>query len=180
MYEPHMAASSWEEERAHQTWQWAHRSRSASRAPTTKPSKVSPGCKPSRYRLCSHINSCTSWTEGVLRALEERASLNTPIDHSPLGGVPVISIPMRGAEGWETRTVALRVFMLVYTSGCCHERGLIVSLLVWSVELQVKRPLMPVHLSPEQVGLEMLCLCGQLDLLIRAQMQQVAAYEHTH
>lgn len=32
---------------------------------------------------------------------------------------------------------------------------------------------MPVHLSPEQVGLEMLCLCGQLDLLIRAQMQQV-------
>lgn len=34
---------------------------------------------------------------------------------------------------------------------------------------------MPVHLSPEQVGLEMLCLCGQLDLLIRAQMQQVDA-----
>lgn len=32
---------------------------------------------------------------------------------------------------------------------------------------------MPVQLSPEQVGLEMLCLCGQLDLLIRAQMQQV-------
>ncbi|XP_077946938.1 uncharacterized protein LOC120834240 isoform X2 [Gasterosteus aculeatus] len=31
---------------------------------------------------------------------------------------------------------------------------------------------MPVQLSPEQVGLEMLCLCGQLDLLIRAQMQQ--------
>lgn len=44
---------------------------------------------------------------------------------------------------------------------------------LWSVELQVKRPLMPVQLSPEQVGLEMLCLCGQLDLLIRAQMQQV-------
>lgn len=44
---------------------------------------------------------------------------------------------------------------------------------VWSVELQVRRPLMPVQLSPEQVGLEMLCLCGQLDLLIRAQMQQV-------
>ncbi|XP_068592772.1 uncharacterized protein si:ch211-218d20.15 [Cebidichthys violaceus] len=40
------------------------------------------------------------------------------------------------------------------------------------VELQVRRPLMPVQLSPEQVGLEMLCLCGQLDLLIRAQMQQ--------
>uniref|UniRef100_A0A3P8RWN2 Si:ch211-218d20.15 n=1 Tax=Amphiprion percula TaxID=161767 RepID=A0A3P8RWN2_AMPPE len=39
-------------------------------------------------------------------------------------------------------------------------------------ELQVRRPLMPVQLSPEQVGLEMLCLCGQLDLLIRAQMQQ--------
>uniref|UniRef100_A0A3Q3EX22 Si:ch211-218d20.15 n=1 Tax=Kryptolebias marmoratus TaxID=37003 RepID=A0A3Q3EX22_KRYMA len=40
------------------------------------------------------------------------------------------------------------------------------------VELQVRRPLMPVRLSPEQVGLEMLCLCGHLDLLIRAQMQQ--------
>uniref|UniRef100_A0A3B4AG64 Uncharacterized protein n=1 Tax=Periophthalmus magnuspinnatus TaxID=409849 RepID=A0A3B4AG64_9GOBI len=39
-------------------------------------------------------------------------------------------------------------------------------------ELQVKRPLMPIQLSPEQVGLEMLCLCGQLDLLIRAQTQQ--------
>lgn len=33
---------------------------------------------------------------------------------------------------------------------------------------------MPVQLSPEQVGVEMLCLCGQLDLLIRAQMQQVS------
>ncbi|KAF3694624.1 hypothetical protein EXN66_Car010300 [Channa argus] len=42
----------------------------------------------------------------------------------------------------------------------------------FKVELQMKRPLMPVQLSPEQVGLEMLCLCGQLDLLIRAQMQQ--------
>ncbi|CAB1346497.1 unnamed protein product [Coregonus sp. 'balchen'] len=40
------------------------------------------------------------------------------------------------------------------------------------VELNVKRPLMPVHLSPEQVGLEMLYLCGQLDLLIRAQVHQ--------
>lgn len=42
----------------------------------------------------------------------------------------------------------------------------------FKVELQVKRPLMPIRLSPEQVGLEMLCLCGQLDLLIRAQTQQ--------
>ncbi|XP_004081604.1 uncharacterized protein LOC101166591 isoform X1 [Oryzias latipes] len=42
----------------------------------------------------------------------------------------------------------------------------------FKVELQVKRPLMPVRLSPEQVGLEMLCLCGQLDLLIRTQTQQ--------
>ncbi|TNN29452.1 hypothetical protein EYF80_060399 [Liparis tanakae] len=50
--------------------------------------------------------------------------------------------------------------------------GLLMWLLCWSVELQVRRPLMPVQLSPEQVGLEMLCLCGQLDLLIRAQMQQ--------
>ncbi|XP_019715796.1 uncharacterized protein LOC109510129 [Hippocampus comes] len=42
----------------------------------------------------------------------------------------------------------------------------------FKVELQVKRPLMPLHLSPEQVAVEMLCLCGQLDLLIRAQMQE--------
>ncbi|XP_061143158.1 uncharacterized protein si:ch211-218d20.15 [Syngnathus typhle] len=42
----------------------------------------------------------------------------------------------------------------------------------FKVELQVKRPLMPFHLSPEQVAVEMLCLCGQLDLLIRAQMQE--------
>lgn len=42
----------------------------------------------------------------------------------------------------------------------------------FKVELQVKRPLTPIRLSPEQVGLEMLCLCGQLDLLIRAQTQQ--------
>lgn len=54
----------------------------------------------------------------------------------------------------------------------CHE-GPTDLVAVWSVELQVKRPLMPVQLSPEQVGLEMWCLCGQLDLLIRAQMQQV-------
>ncbi|XP_061580244.1 uncharacterized protein LOC133446608 isoform X2 [Cololabis saira] len=40
------------------------------------------------------------------------------------------------------------------------------------VELQVRRPLVPVRFSPEQVGLEMLVLCGQLDLLIRAQSQQ--------
>ncbi|XP_019896552.1 uncharacterized protein si:ch211-218d20.15 isoform X2 [Esox lucius] len=40
------------------------------------------------------------------------------------------------------------------------------------VELNVKRPLTPVHLNPEQVGLEMLYLCGQLDLLIRAQFQE--------
>ncbi|XP_064832272.1 uncharacterized protein si:ch211-218d20.15 isoform X1 [Oncorhynchus masou masou] len=42
----------------------------------------------------------------------------------------------------------------------------------FKVELNVKRPLMPVHLSPGQVGLEMLYLCGQLDLLIRAQVHQ--------
>ncbi|XP_034042873.1 uncharacterized protein si:ch211-218d20.15 isoform X2 [Thalassophryne amazonica] len=42
----------------------------------------------------------------------------------------------------------------------------------FKVDLQVRRPLMPVQLSPDQVGLEMWCLCGQLDLLIRAQMQQ--------
>ncbi|XP_067117757.1 uncharacterized protein si:ch211-218d20.15 isoform X1 [Osmerus mordax] len=42
----------------------------------------------------------------------------------------------------------------------------------FKVELHVKRPLVPVQLSPQQVGLEMLCLCGQLDLLIRAQVHQ--------
>ncbi|CAL8370556.1 unnamed protein product [Arctogadus glacialis] len=42
----------------------------------------------------------------------------------------------------------------------------------FKVKLQVRRPLSPTHLSPEQVGLEMLCLCGQLDLLVRAQVQQ--------
>ncbi|KAL0985433.1 hypothetical protein UPYG_G00156820 [Umbra pygmaea] len=42
----------------------------------------------------------------------------------------------------------------------------------WKVELNVRRPVMPVQLNSEQVGLEMLYLCGQLDLLIRAQVQQ--------
>ncbi|KAJ3591902.1 hypothetical protein NHX12_007032 [Muraenolepis orangiensis] len=42
----------------------------------------------------------------------------------------------------------------------------------FKVNLQLRRPLSPTHLSPEQVGLEMLCLCGQLDLLVRAQVQQ--------
>ncbi|XP_018594731.1 uncharacterized protein LOC108926499 [Scleropages formosus] len=40
------------------------------------------------------------------------------------------------------------------------------------VELHVKKPLMPIHLSKKQVRLEMLCLCSQLDLLIRAQFQE--------
>ncbi|XP_052421494.1 uncharacterized protein si:ch211-218d20.15 isoform X1 [Carassius gibelio] len=42
----------------------------------------------------------------------------------------------------------------------------------FKVEVCVKKPLMPVHLSSEQVALEMLCLCSQLDLLIRAQVHQ--------
>ncbi|KAG5283157.1 hypothetical protein AALO_G00038960 [Alosa alosa] len=42
----------------------------------------------------------------------------------------------------------------------------------FKVELHVKKSLLPIHLSCEQVGLEMLCLCGQLDLLIRAQVHQ--------
>ncbi|KPP62484.1 hypothetical protein Z043_119326, partial [Scleropages formosus] len=41
------------------------------------------------------------------------------------------------------------------------------------VELHVKKPLMPIHLSKKQVRLEMLCLCSQLDLLIRAQVSSV-------
>ncbi|XP_043104354.1 uncharacterized protein si:ch211-218d20.15 isoform X2 [Puntigrus tetrazona] len=42
----------------------------------------------------------------------------------------------------------------------------------FKVEVCVSKPLMPIHLSSEQVALEMLCLCSQLDLLIRAQVHQ--------
>ncbi|XP_056611168.1 uncharacterized protein si:ch211-218d20.15 isoform X1 [Triplophysa dalaica] len=42
----------------------------------------------------------------------------------------------------------------------------------FKVEVYVRKPLMPIHLSSDQVGLEMLCLCSQLDLLIRAQVHQ--------
>ncbi|KAG5833324.1 uncharacterized protein si:ch211-218d20.15 [Anguilla anguilla] len=42
----------------------------------------------------------------------------------------------------------------------------------FKVEVYVKKPLMPIHLSSIQVGMEMLCLCSQLDLLIRAQVHQ--------
>ncbi|XP_051566476.1 uncharacterized protein si:ch211-218d20.15 [Myxocyprinus asiaticus] len=42
----------------------------------------------------------------------------------------------------------------------------------FKVEVCVKKPLMLIHLSSEQVALEMLCLCSQLDLLIRAQVHQ--------
>ncbi|XP_048049413.1 uncharacterized protein si:ch211-218d20.15 [Megalobrama amblycephala] len=42
----------------------------------------------------------------------------------------------------------------------------------FKVELCVRKPLMPIHLSSDQLALEMLCLCSQLDLLIRAQVHQ--------
>ncbi|KAJ8366237.1 hypothetical protein AAFF_G00365150 [Aldrovandia affinis] len=42
----------------------------------------------------------------------------------------------------------------------------------FKVEVHMKKPLMPVHLSSQQVGMEILCLCCQLDLLIRAQVHQ--------
>ncbi|XP_077072190.1 uncharacterized protein LOC143723537 isoform X2 [Siphateles boraxobius] len=42
----------------------------------------------------------------------------------------------------------------------------------FKVEVCVRKPLMPIHLSCDQVALEMLCLCSQLDLLIRAQVHQ--------
>ncbi|KAK3543867.1 hypothetical protein QTP70_030051 [Hemibagrus guttatus] len=42
----------------------------------------------------------------------------------------------------------------------------------FKVELYLKKPLRPIHLSPEQVALDMLCLCSQLDLLVRAQVHQ--------
>ncbi|XP_028847498.1 uncharacterized protein LOC114797052 isoform X3 [Denticeps clupeoides] len=42
----------------------------------------------------------------------------------------------------------------------------------FKVELQATKPVLAVRLSGEQVGLEVLCLCGQLDLLIRAQLRE--------
>ncbi|XP_015218844.1 uncharacterized protein [Lepisosteus oculatus] len=42
----------------------------------------------------------------------------------------------------------------------------------FKVEVNVEKPLQPIHLSCEQVALEMMSLCCQLDLLIRAQVQQ--------
>ncbi|XP_016418381.1 uncharacterized protein LOC107748193 isoform X2 [Sinocyclocheilus rhinocerous] len=42
----------------------------------------------------------------------------------------------------------------------------------FKVEVCLRKPLMPIHLSSEQVALEMLCLCSQLDLLTRAQVHQ--------
>ncbi|XP_016144217.1 uncharacterized protein [Sinocyclocheilus grahami] len=42
----------------------------------------------------------------------------------------------------------------------------------FKVEVCVRKPLMPIQLSSEQVALEMLSLCSQLDLLIRAQVHQ--------
>nr|XP_055072541.1 uncharacterized protein si:ch211-218d20.15 isoform X1 [Misgurnus anguillicaudatus] len=47
----------------------------------------------------------------------------------------------------------------------------------FKVEVYVRKPLMPIHLSKEQVALEMLCLCSQLDLLIRAQVHQLQEQE---
>lgn len=94
----------------------------------------------------------------------------------PLGGAhpPRFSWPLPFIPGpvrWHAEDV-----VCVYTKSWREMwglSGLLMWFLIWSVELQVKRPLMPVQLSPEQVGLEMFCLCGRLDLLIRAQMQQV-------
>lgn len=51
---------------------------------------------------------------------------------------------------------------------------------MFTVELCVRKPLMPIHLSSDQVALEMLCLCSQLDLLIRAQVHQVRAEIFKH
>ncbi|XP_058248877.1 uncharacterized protein si:ch211-218d20.15 isoform X1 [Hemibagrus wyckioides] len=42
----------------------------------------------------------------------------------------------------------------------------------FKVEVYLKKPLRPIHLSPEQVALDMFCLCGQLDLLVRSQVHQ--------
>ncbi|KAK1167701.1 hypothetical protein AOXY_G10453 [Acipenser oxyrinchus oxyrinchus] len=42
----------------------------------------------------------------------------------------------------------------------------------FKVEVNIKKPLQPIHLSSEQVALEVLSLCCQLDLLIRAQVHQ--------
>ncbi|MGH0147332.1 UNVERIFIED_CONTAM: hypothetical protein FKN15_015042 [Acipenser sinensis] len=42
----------------------------------------------------------------------------------------------------------------------------------FKVEVNIKKPLQPIHLSTEQLALEVLSLCCQLDLLIRAQVHQ--------
>ncbi|XP_072541297.1 uncharacterized protein [Salminus brasiliensis] len=62
------------------------------------------------------------------------------------------------------------------TEPLCHPCGYST---IFKVELFVKKPLMPTHLSAEQVALEMLCLCSQLDLLIRAQVHQGQLQEDT-
>ncbi|MGH0175821.1 UNVERIFIED_CONTAM: hypothetical protein FKN15_071458 [Acipenser sinensis] len=56
----------------------------------------------------------------------------------------------------------------VKTVFCMH-----MSFCVFPVEVHIKKPLQPIHLSSEQVALEVLSLCCQLDLLIRAQVHQV-------
>ncbi len=58
-----------------------------------------------------------------------------------------------------------------------HIHVLFLDYFIFAVEVCVRKPLMPIHLSSEQVALEMLCLCSQLDLLIRAQVHQV---RHLH
>lgn len=152
-------------ERAQQSWQWAPRSRSACRAPTTEPSKVSAG-------FLAFITACLH--PGA------RATTCAPggPDHSPLSpSIP--DPPPKGGRGASFLCVFLfcdgtrRVVVMLTCGVDCLSFSVSLTLRVWPVELQVKRPLMPVHLSPEQVGLEMLCLCEQLDLLVRAQMQQV-------
>ncbi|MGH0119359.1 UNVERIFIED_CONTAM: hypothetical protein FKN15_006090 [Acipenser sinensis] len=55
----------------------------------------------------------------------------------------------------------------VKTVFCMH-----MSFCVFPVEVHIKKPLQPIHLSSEQVALEVLSLCCQLDLLIRAQVHQ--------
>lgn len=43
----------------------------------------------------------------------------------------------------------------------------------YAVDINVKKPLQPTHLSSEQVAVEIWSLCFQLDLLIRAEVHQL-------
>ncbi|KAG2456766.1 STAG1 protein, partial [Polypterus senegalus] len=79
----------------------------------------------------------------------------------------VASIPLRSAFIKCKR--ALRMAAVSRTEPLCQPCQYHAN---FKVEINLKKPLQPVHLSSEQVALEVFSLCCQLDLLIRAQVHQ--------